>query len=95
MTMVEQPLYHQCNGGTNTGPPLVMELETGSTNNHISQIFFVNYWAGVSGKGNRINPRWRPNKKRNGLDIYHHGPGPISIICQLHGPPLFLIGHYL
>jgi hypothetical protein len=22
------------------------------------------YWAGVSGKGNRIIPRWRPNKKR-------------------------------
>ncbi len=27
----------------------------------------TNYWAGVRGKGNRINPRWRPNKKRNGL----------------------------
>jgi hypothetical protein len=39
--MVEQALYHQCNGGTNTGPPLVMEIETGSTNNHISQMFFV------------------------------------------------------
>ncbi len=33
--MVEQSLYHQCNGGTNTVPPLV------STNNHISQIFLV------------------------------------------------------
>jgi hypothetical protein len=29
------------NGGTGTVPPLVMELQTGSTNNHISQIFFV------------------------------------------------------
>jgi hypothetical protein len=25
----------------------------------------TNYCAGVGGKGNRINPRWRPNKKRN------------------------------
>ncbi len=70
-------------------------MQTGSTNNHISQIFFVfaapmywwdwlaapilmvrykgdchvsstNDWAGVSGKGNRIIPRWRPNKKRKG-----------------------------
>ncbi len=39
--MVEQALYHQCNGGTNTIPPLVMEMQTGSTNIHISQIFFV------------------------------------------------------
>jgi hypothetical protein len=29
------------NGGTGTVPPLVMELQTGSTNNYISQIFFV------------------------------------------------------
>jgi len=29
------------NGGTSTVPPLVMEMQTGSTNNHISQIFFV------------------------------------------------------
>jgi hypothetical protein len=29
------------NGGTGTVPPLVMEMQTGSTNNHISQIFFV------------------------------------------------------
>jgi hypothetical protein len=28
-------------GGTGTLPSLVMELQTGSTNNHISQIFFV------------------------------------------------------
>jgi hypothetical protein len=34
-------VYHQCNGGTNTVPPLVMEMQTGSTNNHISQIFVV------------------------------------------------------
>jgi hypothetical protein len=39
--MVEQALYHQCFGGNNTVPPLVMEIKTGSTNNHISQIFFV------------------------------------------------------
>jgi hypothetical protein len=38
--MVEQALYHQCNGGTNTVPPLVMEMQSGSTNNH-TQIFFV------------------------------------------------------
>ncbi len=24
----------------------------------------TNYWAEVSGKGNRINPSWRPDKKR-------------------------------
>jgi hypothetical protein len=57
-----------------------MEMQTGSTNNQISQIFFVfaapvywwdwlaapalinmsmtSYWSGVSGKGNRIIPRW-------------------------------------
>jgi hypothetical protein len=29
------------NGGTGTVSPLVMEMQTGSTNNHISQIFFV------------------------------------------------------
>ncbi len=29
------------NGGTGTVPPLVMEMQTGSTNNHISKIFFV------------------------------------------------------
>jgi hypothetical protein len=38
-------LYTVCttmtNGGTGIVPPLVMELQTGSTNNHISQIFFV------------------------------------------------------
>jgi hypothetical protein len=32
--MVEQALYHQYNGGANTVPPLVMEMQT-------SQIFFV------------------------------------------------------
>ncbi len=31
----------QCNGGTDMFPLLVMEMQTGSTNNHISQIFFV------------------------------------------------------
>jgi hypothetical protein len=39
------------------------------------------YWTKVSGKGNKIIPRWRPNKNRK--DIYHHGPRPISIICHL------------
>ena len=39
--MVEQALYHQCTGGTVPVPPLVMEMQTGSTNNHIYQIFFV------------------------------------------------------
>ncbi len=39
--MVEQTLYNQRNGGTNTIPPLVMEMQTRSTNSHISQIFFV------------------------------------------------------
>jgi hypothetical protein len=29
------------NGGTGTVSPLVMEMETSSTNNHISQIFFA------------------------------------------------------
>ncbi len=129
--MVEQALYHQCNDGTNTVPPLVMGMQSGSTNNHISQIFFVlaapnvmvvlvsststnsavirrivmlaapilidrsmtNYCPGVSGNGNRINPRWRPNKKRNG----HPSPGSRTNIYNLPAslPPLFLIGHYL
>jgi hypothetical protein len=38
------------------------------------------YSPGVSGKENRINPRWRPNLKK---DIYHHSPSPIPIICHL------------
>ncbi len=53
----------------------------------------TNYWARVSGKGNRIIPRWRPKKKGKGhlsprskTNIYH---SPLS------RPPLFLIGHYL
>jgi hypothetical protein len=94
------------NGGTGTVPPLVMEIQTGSTNNHISQIFFVHlvapilinrlmtkYCAGVSGNGNIINPRWRPNKKRNG----HLSPRSKTNIYHLptSRPPLFLIGHYL
>ncbi len=41
LVLVEQALNHQCNGKTNTVPPLVMEMQTGSTNSHISQIFFV------------------------------------------------------
>ncbi len=38
---VVQCLCHHTNGGTGIVPPLVMEMQTGSTNNHISQIFFV------------------------------------------------------
>jgi hypothetical protein len=39
---VELALYYQCTvGGTDMFPPLVMEMQTGSTKNHISQIFFV------------------------------------------------------
>ncbi len=41
MTRVEQALYHKCIGGTVPVPLLVMEMQTGSTNNHIYQIFFV------------------------------------------------------
>ncbi len=41
MTYGEQALHHQCIGGTVPVPPFVTEKETGSTNNHISQIFFV------------------------------------------------------
>jgi hypothetical protein len=37
--------YNVCttrtNGGTGTVPPLIMKMQTGSTKNHISQIFFV------------------------------------------------------
>jgi hypothetical protein len=39
--MVEQKLYFQCIGGTVSVPPLGMEIQTGSPNNHISQISFV------------------------------------------------------
>ncbi len=47
----------------------------------------TNYWAWVSGKGNRIIPRWRPNKKRKG----HLTPRSEtkSIICHLPDPPCF------
>ncbi len=52
----------------------------------------TNYSAGVSGKGNIINPRWRTNKKRNG----HLSPRSGTNIFNLPAsrPPLFLIGHY-
>ncbi len=36
--MVDQALYHVVQ---NPVPPFAMEMQTGSTNNHISQIFFV------------------------------------------------------
>jgi hypothetical protein len=29
----------------------------------------TNYWAGVSGKGNKNFPRWWPNKKRKRKSI--------------------------
>ncbi len=53
----------------------------------------TNYCAGVSGKGNRIHPRWWPNKKRNG----HLSPRSRTNTYHLtaYRPPLFLIGHYL
>jgi hypothetical protein len=53
----------------------------------------TNYCAGVSKKWNRINPRWRPNKERNG----HLSPRSRTNIYHLPAswPPLFLIGHYL
>jgi hypothetical protein len=41
LVLVEQALYYQSIGGTEMFPQLVMEMQTGSTNNHISQIFFV------------------------------------------------------
>jgi hypothetical protein len=47
----------------------------------------TNHWAGVSGNGNRIILRRRPNKKEK--DIYHHGPKHIPIICHLPNPPSF------
>jgi hypothetical protein len=52
----------------------------------------TNYCAGVSGKGNRINPRWWPNKKSNGhlspwsrTNIYHlpaSRPKPVYDRCE-------------
>ncbi len=53
----------------------------------------TNYCAGVSGKENRINPIWRPNKKRTG----HLSPRSRTNFYHLQAsrPPLFLIGHYL
>jgi hypothetical protein len=39
--MVVQTLYHQCIGGTVPVPSFVIEMQTCSTNDHISQIFFV------------------------------------------------------
>jgi hypothetical protein len=54
----------------------------------------TNYWPGVSGKENIINPRWRPNKKRNGhlsprseTNIYHlpaSCPPPFVSYRSLH-----------
>jgi hypothetical protein len=59
-----------------------------------NQQAMTNYRAGVSGTGNRIIPRWQPNKKRE-KDIYHRGSRPISIICHLPNPPYFsLVGTF-
>jgi hypothetical protein len=33
--------YHQYIGAADTVPPIGKELQTGSTNNHISRIFFM------------------------------------------------------
>ncbi len=35
LVLVELALYHQCIGGTGMLPPLVMEMQTCSTNNRI------------------------------------------------------------
>jgi hypothetical protein len=37
----ETGIFHQCIDGTDMFPPTVMQMHTGSTNNHVSQIFFV------------------------------------------------------
>jgi hypothetical protein len=50
------------------------------------------YWAEVSEKGNKIIPRWRPNKKRKG---HHHGLTTNIFHLPPSRAPLFLIGHYL
>jgi hypothetical protein len=54
----------------------------------------TNYCTGVSGKGKRIKPRWRPNKQRNGhlsprsgTNIYHllaSFPAPLVSHWSLH-----------
>jgi hypothetical protein len=49
--MLEQALYHQCIGGTVLVPLLVMEMQTGSPNNHISLIFFVLQHQCIGGIG--------------------------------------------
>ncbi len=86
--MMEQALYHQYIGGTVPVPPFVMRYVMLAAPALIDRLM-TNNWAGESEKGNRIIPRWRPNKKRK--DIYHHSPRPISIICQLPDP---LISHW-
>ncbi len=49
----------------------------------------TNYCACVSGKGIELIQDGGQIKRE--ADIYHHGPGSISIICQLPGPPCFLL----
>jgi hypothetical protein len=41
LVQLELVLYHQCIGGTDMFPQLVTDMQTGSTNNHISPIIFV------------------------------------------------------
>jgi hypothetical protein len=43
------------------------------------------YWAGVSGKGNRIFQDGGQIEREK--DIYHHATRPISFICHLPDPP--------
>jgi hypothetical protein len=52
-------------------------------------ISMTNYCACVSGKGNTVELIQDGGQIKRETDIYHHGPGPISIICQLPGPPCF------
>jgi hypothetical protein len=49
----------------------------------------TNYCAGVSGKGVELIQDGGQIKRAT--DIYHHGPGAISIICQHPRPPCFLL----
>jgi len=41
LVLVELALYHECIRVTDMFPPLVVQMHTGSTNNHISHIFFL------------------------------------------------------
>jgi hypothetical protein len=79
------------NGGTGTVPQWeIVRLAAPA----LIDRSITNYWAGVSGKGNIIIPRWRPYKK--GKEHLSPWPRPISIICHLPDPPCFsLVTIYL